>query len=369
MEPKTVEVNMKFPIDQRIQIVWFFAETKSDKLTQAKFKEHFNVNYAPSRNTIQQLVQKFLSTGSVHDLPRAGRGRTGRSATNIDVIRRAVAKSPRRSVRRLSTENNVPRTTVHRILRKDLKQFPYKIQIKQKMKKADKRSRVEFCDWIGAKIEKTPSFLDNVWFTDEAHFHLSGHVNKQNMRFWGTENPHEIQEKPLHVEKCTAWCAISTHGIIGPYWFEDFETGEAAVVNQERYRQVLTKFWTALLRRVGESKRKRQWFQQDGATPHTAKQTLQWLKKRFYSRVISLKTDQPWPPHSPDLNPPDFFLWGFLKDRVYATKPRSIEELKLNITKEIKEISRDTCKRVIQNFAVRIHECGNLQGGHLEHIL
>ena len=54
-----------------------------------------------------------------------------------------------------------------------------------------------------------PSILENIWFTDEAHFHLCGHINSQNYRFWGSENPHVVKEKPLHVEKCTAWCAIS----------------------------------------------------------------------------------------------------------------------------------------------------------------
>ena len=52
---------------------------------------------------------------------------------------------------------------------------------------------------------------------------------------------------------------------------------------------------------IFEGYRTRQWFQQDGATPHTAKQTLTWLEDRFHGRIISLKTEQPWPPHSPDL--------------------------------------------------------------------
>jgi hypothetical protein len=360
----------RYSIDQRIKIVWFYAETKSIKLTQKKYREHFKVKRAPAKPTIRKLKDKFLMSGSVHDLVRHGRIKTGRSTDNIDIIRQAVAKSPKRSVRRLSAENRVPRSSVHRILRRDLKKYPYKIQIKQKIKTADRRARQEFCNWISKEIDQKSSFLNNIWFSDEAHFHLSGHVNKQNMRFWGTQNPHEIEEKPLHVEKCTAWCAISTHGIIGPYWFEEPESGSALTVNQERYRHVLTKFWTALLRRVETERRRRnQWFQQDGATPHTAKQTLEWLKQRFHGKIISLKTDKPWPPHSPDLSPPDFFLWGYLKDRVYSTKPRSIAELKRNIRNEIKKIDQDTCKKVIQNFAVRVRECGKLHGGHLEHIL
>ena len=32
----------------------------------------------------------------------------------------------------------------------------------------------------------------------------------------------------------TAWIAMSKHGIIGPYWFED-ENGRAQRVNKERY--------------------------------------------------------------------------------------------------------------------------------------
>ena len=129
----------------------------------------------------------------------------------------------------------------------------------------------------------------------------------------GIWKPHEIVEKPLKVEKCTASCAMSTHEIIGPYFFEKPETGNALTINQERYRHVLSKFWTALLRRV-ENSRSRKWYQQDGATPHTAKQTLEWIEERFRGKVISLKTDNPWPPHSPDLSPPHFFLWGYLKE-------------------------------------------------------
>ena len=31
----------------------------------------------------------------------------------------------------------------------------------------------------------------------------------------------------------------------------------------------------------------RQWFQQDGATPHTANVTIEWLKQHFKKRIVS----------------------------------------------------------------------------------
>ena len=57
------------------------------------------------------------------------------------------------------------------------------------------------------------------FFIDEANFHLSGHVNKQNMRFLARAQPHEHQYRPLSEEKVTVWCALGRNGIIGPYWF------------------------------------------------------------------------------------------------------------------------------------------------------
>ena len=38
---------------------------------------------------------------------------------------------------------------------------------------------------------------------------------------FGDGSPDFCYQGPLHSVKCTAWVAISKHGIIGPYWFED----------------------------------------------------------------------------------------------------------------------------------------------------
>jgi hypothetical protein len=51
-------------------------------------------------------------------------------------------------------------------------------------------------------------------------------------------------------------------------------------------------------------------FMQDGASPHTAKATLELLKKHFGSRIISNKSEFIWPPNSPDMNLCDFYAWG-----------------------------------------------------------
>ena len=119
------------------------------------------------------------------------------------------------------------------------------------------------------------------------------------------------------------------------YWGKDIYSWSIFSAEVYGYVQVLGKFWTALGRRRGVV-RALQWFQQDGATPHTSNESLAWLRQRFPDRLISRRCDPEWSPHSPDLNPPDFYLWGYLKDRVFGNNPQTIPDLKAAITAAIK---------------------------------
>jgi hypothetical protein len=59
--------------------------------------------------------------------------------------------------------------------------------------------------------------------SDEAYFDMLGYVNTQNCWFWAANNLHELRQCLMHGEKATVWCAISSGGFTGPYFFEDGE--------------------------------------------------------------------------------------------------------------------------------------------------
>ena len=59
------------------------------------------------------------------------------------------------------------------------------------------------------------------------------------------------------------------------------------------------------------------------------------LSEKFWERLINSKVEMEWAPHSPDLNPPDFFLWRFLKDNTYRNNLRIIAALKAATTAKI----------------------------------
>jgi hypothetical protein len=86
--------------------------------------------------------------------------------------------------------------------------------------------------------------------------------------------------------------------------------------------------------------------QQDGAMCHTSNADTKETESYFGDRLISKNL---WPPRSPDLTPPDFFLWGLLKVRVYSSKPRTIDTLKDAMRREVAAITDVTLPDVFAN--------------------
>ena len=71
--------------------------------------------------------------------------------------------------------------------------------------------------------------------------------------------------------------------------------------------------------------------------------------KHVPGHLISRFGDVPWPPRSPDLSKCDFFLWRYLKSRVYTHKPRTLNDLKEAIRQEIRPIDRQLLARVMDD--------------------
>ena len=206
-----------------------------------------------------------------------------------------------------------------RAINEDLKLFPYRITIQQKLTEAAKMNRLDMAKSLADRIEKTKNFIQLLWTSDEAHCYLEGAINSKNRIYWGSQGPNEVITKPLHSKKVTVWCALSERGIIGPYFFE--ENGVTTTFNSERYIVMLERFLEDL-KRLFPNNWQKMWFQQDGASPHAAQKSLDWLRVHFKSRIISRKCEIEWPPYSPDLSTPDFSCGAILKTGYTKTTPR-----------------------------------------------
>lgn len=349
----------------------YFKANDSYTRARRRFCNHFGIRRiadAPSANLVKSWVQRFRETSSAINKKPPGKERTVRTPDNVARVRRAVNENPRRSVRKHAQMLNMSSSSVYRILTKDMKFHPFKIQMTQYIKETDYAKRKTFAETMINNFWNAGG-LEEVLFSDEANFHLDGYVNKHNARYWSANNPRQKHSKQLHSKKVTVWCAMSASGIIGPYFFEDAR-GRTVTVNAQRYRAMLNNFLRPALRRLPGYNANTVWFQQDGATAHTAELTLQALTQLFPGTLISMGGDILYPPRSPDLSPLDFFLWGYLKSVVYADPPpANTQALKDRIEVSINNIPAAMCQRVYDSLRSRLEECYQRDGQHLDGII
>ncbi|GFU55079.1 uncharacterized protein TNCV_425861 [Trichonephila clavipes] len=111
------------------------------------------------------------------------------------------------------------------------------------------------------------------------------------------------------------------------------------------------------------------WFQQDGATCHTARATIDLLKDTLGDRLISRFGPVNWPPRSCDLTPLHSFLWGYVKSLVYADKPQTLDHLEDNIRRLIADIRSQMLEKVIENWTSRLDYIRASRGSPMPEII
>lgn len=178
-----------------------FPKNKSIVAVQRALRTHYQIpprNAVPDQKSILLWVENFRACGSVVK-KRIGAQNTIRTPENIECVRTSIFQSPKRSARKHASALALSNRTVRRILHEDLHFHPYKMVIAQELSQRDWQNRLQAYETLIQNLPQDACVL----FSDEAHFHISGSVNKQNMRYWSAENPNVIYERPLHSDKVT----------------------------------------------------------------------------------------------------------------------------------------------------------------------
>ncbi|GFW74913.1 putative DD41D transposase [Trichonephila clavipes] len=129
------------------------------------------------------------------------------------------------------------------------------------------------------------------------------------------------------------------------------DEGHNVTVKGDRYRAMITNF---VIPELNNHDVQELWFQQDGATCHTARATIDLLKDTFGDHLISRFGPVNWPPRSCDLTPLDYFLWSYVKSLVYADKQQTLDHLGDNIHRVIADIRLQMLEKVIENWTSRL---------------
>ena len=179
---------------------------------------------------------------------------------------------------------------------------------------------------------------------------------QKNVLIWSERRPAQVNQATLNSPSVMVWCAISKQRVIGPFLFENENvTGESC-------RNMLVYYtFTRLERNLSDYI-----FMQNRASTHYATRVRAYLNRKKPNSWIGRGGPVHWPARSPDLAPCDFFLWGYLKSRIYATPVLSMEDLKARITTEVQRIPRSMLENVWENVEFRLDLFTSVSGGHIE---
>ncbi|KMQ84872.1 hypothetical protein RF55_16973 [Lasius niger] len=149
--------------------------------------------------------------------------------------------------------------------------------------------------------------------------------NSRNSHIWADKNPRATAlRRDQHQFAVNIWAGIVGDTLIGPYLLPPR-------LNAYIYLQFLQHVLPDLLEDVPLNIRRDMWFQHDGTPPHFSLDVREYLDQNFPNRWIGREDPIAWPARSPDLNPLNFFFWGYVKSLVYETPVLGEEDLLVRV--------------------------------------
>jgi AraC-like DNA-binding protein len=326
-------------------------------------------NKAWSIASVSRAINKIDNNSTTERKPGSGRPRSARTQQNIERVSELICSQDNdphshKSPREIQRETGISRSSVQRIVKQDLQLKTYKRMIGQKLNESVKLKRLQRSRQL---LERFPNerSVRSIWFTDEKIFTIATPVNSQNDRVYSIETKKSrIPESRLLRER-----DHFSRGIMVSVGVS--RIGKTSVVFVEPGAKVNSGYYCdhvlrqGLLPVIQATSGRHNWtLQQDGAPSHTARNTINFL----HQENINFIEPDMWPPNSPDLNPVDYAIWGVLQEKVYLRRKfTTVEQLKLAITVEWRNLGQRFIDRSINEWRRRLEKVVEKQGGHIEH--
>jgi len=280
----------------------------------------------------------------------------------VETVLRAVEQEPETSIRNIAREHQLSYSTVQRILKEE-KLHDYHYTCVQHLREEDYPRRKRFCEDFLRRVDEDPEFPSRVIFSDESLFTREGIFNSHNMHVWNDKNPRTIRVRNYQIRwKINVWAGIMGTKILGPVILPE-------TLNGASYLEFLAENLPEFLEEIPLFDRNRIIFQQDSAGPHNVRIVTNYLNQQFPGRWMDRYGPIHWPARSPDLNPLDFFLWGYCKEVIYRRLPENVEELNDRLHYAVWNIENEVMEKTQENLLRRMRACITMDGGHFEHLL
>lgn len=308
------------------------------------------------RQTVDYIVKKFASEGTICNSIRPGRPRATTSSEDLNIVVKSK-RNRRLTAPEIAAQFNLGRdkpvsvsTIKRRLLDAGLKGCV--AVSKPLLKPINKKKRLlwarEHKNWTAADWEK-------VLWTDESKFDIFGSKRRVFVRRQSNERV---------IDACTV-ASVKHGGGSVMVWgcFGGSAVGDLVriqgILKKEGYKSILENSAVPSgIRLIGPGFV----FQQDNDPKHTSKLCAEFLKGKEQQNVLKLMT---WPPQSPDLNPIEL-LWDQLDRQVRECCPTSQEDLWRKLQEEWQKITKTTLEKLIARMPKLCEAVIKNKGGHID---
>lgn len=347
---------MERTVEQRYAVKFCFKLGKSASETLALIKQAYGDD-ALSRTRVFEWHKMFKEGRElVEDEHRVGRPTTARTEAQVAKVKEVLDSDRRLTIALISEKTGLSVGTVHTIVTEDLAMRKVCAKLVPKvLSEEQKLSRVEISQEILDCVQEDPNFLDNVITGDETWVFQYDPETKRSSSEWHTDESPRPKKARMSKSKIKTMLIVffDRRGIVHK---EFVPTG--TTVNAAFYVQVLTRLRNRVTR-VRPAIAKNWQLHHDNAPCHGAIVVRQLLAKFGVATL-------PHPPYSPDLAPPDFFLFPRVKRQLKGQRFDSIEAAQAATTAALNSIPETDFQRAFDEWQTRRTKCIEAGGMYFE---
>lgn len=318
---------------------------------------------APGLSTIRRWCNTFRNSDepTLHDLPRSGRPVSVITEENIELVRQHLSDDPRLSIRDLEESLNIPRESIHRIIKDNLNLrdvcsvwIPHALSAENKVQRVNcaKHIRRVLLPLGEAEMMRRLAVEDETWVPFESS------MTKMEGKAWlppGAPRPRAV--RPQMSDRKTLLLLAFT------------PSGRFSVQAMPRRSTIDSEVYVDFVRATGEKWRKLHsdpillkdiFWQHDNARPHSAQHTADFFNRRNISLLWQA-------PYSPDMNMCDRWLFAELKKGLRKASYASEGEIEEAALQCLRDIPVTKFSEELQTFLQHCQLVINCGGDYVTH--
>ena len=314
---------------------------------------------AMSRTRVFEWHRRFKEgQQSVESEERPGRPSTSKNPEMINKVRDLVLQDRRITIREICDEVDISMGSCHSILTEDLgmKRVAAKF-VPRLLTPEQKEFRVMTSSDLLETSRDDPSFSSSIITGDETWVYGYDPETKAQSSVWKhPDSPRPKKARQVRSKTKVLLTAFFDHRGVVHYEYAP----QGQTVTKEYYLEVLRRLRDAVRRKRPDMWATGNWkLHHDNAPAHASHLIQNFLAKHGIEQVQH-------PPYSPDLSPPDFFLFPKLKSHLKGRRFDDVEDIKANTTTELHNISLEEFGRCFDKWQQRWEKCVNSEGEYFE---